>query len=168
MFITHFSIFVPQYEEDRGRKWEVYFMEKLLDSEKHKQSQYNVMTRDAYNQLLAEVEKAKSAVKKTSSQYRRFKRFYVLETCEMKTLVLRGETVKSYLPVEEIYDVIEAALLAVGHEGRDRLKMETTRIYVHVTTEMINNFLSMCETCQQKKKLRKRKAWLANSFFIQK
>jgi hypothetical protein len=41
-------------------------MEKLLDSEKHKQSHYNVMTRDAYNQLLAEVEGAKYAVKKKS------------------------------------------------------------------------------------------------------
>jgi hypothetical protein len=42
------------------------FMEKLLDSEKDKESQYNVMKRDTYNQLLAEVEEAKSAVKKTS------------------------------------------------------------------------------------------------------
>jgi hypothetical protein len=48
-------------------------MAKLLDSEKHKQSHYNVMTRDAYNQLLAEAEEAKSAVKKTSLQYRRLK-----------------------------------------------------------------------------------------------
>ena len=35
----------------------------------------------------------------------------------MKTLVSRGDTVKSYLPVEEMYDVIEAAHLAVGHGG---------------------------------------------------
>jgi hypothetical protein len=61
----------PQCEEDRGRRWKVCFMEKLLDSEKHKQSHYNVMTRDAYNQFLAEVEEAKSAVNMTSLQYRR-------------------------------------------------------------------------------------------------
>jgi hypothetical protein len=68
----------PQCEEDRGRRWTVYFMEKLLDSEKDKESQYNLMKRDTYNQLLAEVEEAKSAVKKTSLQYRRLKRFDVL------------------------------------------------------------------------------------------
>jgi hypothetical protein len=126
-------------------------MEKLLDSEKHKQSHYNVMITDAYNQLLVEVEEAKSPVKKTSLQYRRLKRFDVLESGEMKALVSRGETVKSYLPVEEIYDVNEVAHLAVGHGGRDRLKMETARIYANVTTKMINIFLSTCETCQQKK-----------------
>jgi hypothetical protein len=76
-------------------------MEKLLDSDKDKESQYNVMKRDAYNQLLAEVEEAKSAVKKTSLQYRQLKRFHVLEIGEMKTLVSRGETVKSNLPVEK-------------------------------------------------------------------
>jgi hypothetical protein len=48
----------PQWEEDRGRRWKVFFMEKLLDSEKHKESHYNVRTRDAYNQLLAEAEEA--------------------------------------------------------------------------------------------------------------
>jgi hypothetical protein len=37
-----------QCEEDRWRRWTVCFMEKLLDAEKHKQSHYNVMTRDAY------------------------------------------------------------------------------------------------------------------------
>jgi hypothetical protein len=50
---------------------------------------------------------------------------------------------------------MEAAYLAVGHGGRDRLKMETSRKYANVTTEMMNIFLLMCEICQQKKKLRK-------------
>jgi hypothetical protein len=140
----------PQWEEDRGRRWKVCFIDKLLDSEKGKESQYNIMTRDAYNQLLTEVEEAKSAVKKTPLQYRRLKRFDVLEIGEMKQLVSRGETVKYSLPVEEICDVIEAAHLAVGHRGRDRLKIETSRKYVNVTTEMINIFVSMYETCQQK------------------
>jgi hypothetical protein len=74
----------------------------------------------------------------------------------MKTLVSRGETVKSYLPVEEICDVTEAAHLAVGHGGRERLKIETARKYANVTTEMINTFLSMCEICQQKKNKKKK------------
>jgi hypothetical protein len=67
------------------------------------------------------------------------KRFDVPEVGEIKTLVLRGETVKCYLPVEEIYDVIEAAHLAVGRGCRDILKMETARKYANVTTEIINS-----------------------------
>jgi hypothetical protein len=114
---------------------------------------------------LADIEEAKSAVRKTRLQYRRFKTFDVLEIGEMKKLVSRGDTVKYYLPVEEIYDVIEAADWAVGHVGRDRLKLGTSRKFAYVTIEMIKIFLSMCETCQQKKKkTRKRKAWLGNPF----
>jgi GTP1/Obg family GTP-binding protein len=59
-------------------------MEKLLDSEKHKQTHYDVMTRDAYSQPLAEVEEAKSMVNNISLQYRRLKRSDVLEIGEMK------------------------------------------------------------------------------------
>jgi hypothetical protein len=35
--------------------------------------------------------------------------------------------------------------------------METARKYANVTTEMISTFLSMCETCQEKKKTKKKK-----------
>jgi hypothetical protein len=80
------------------------------------------------------------------------KRFHGLEIGEMIKLVSRGETMQYYLPAEEIYNVNKAAHLAVEHGGQDRLKMETSRKYANVTTEMINIFLSMCETCQQKKK----------------
>jgi hypothetical protein len=54
-----------QCEEDWGKRWKVCFVEKLLDSDKGKESHYNVRTRDAYNQLLGEDEAAKSAMKKT-------------------------------------------------------------------------------------------------------
>jgi hypothetical protein len=119
------------------------------------------------------------------------KRFDILEIGEVKTLTSRDETVKCYLPVEEIYDVIEAAHLAVGHGGRDRLKMETTRKYANVTIEMINTgytqqngavlivftiktapFFCVCPVlsyrCAKPAKQKKTKAWLANPFFIQK
>jgi hypothetical protein len=55
------------------------------------------------------------------------------------------------LPADEIFDVTESAHVAIGHGGRDRLKKEVSRKYVNITIEMINIFLSMCETCQQKK-----------------
>lgn len=51
---------------------------------------------------------------------------------------------------------IEAAHVAVGHGGRNRLKNETSRKYANITLEMINIFLSMCETCQRKKSMKKK------------
>ncbi|KAG8173716.1 hypothetical protein JTE90_023692 [Oedothorax gibbosus] len=69
----------------------------------------------------------------------------------MKKLVTRSQPVKYYLPAEEIVDVIEAAHIAVGHRGRDRVKVETSRKYANITQEMIVLFLQSCEACQLKK-----------------
>ena len=68
-----------------------------------------------YNKLLAEVKEAKVAQKKTSVHYRRLNRFDVLEVCESKKLVTINEPVKYYSPAEEIYGVIEAAHITIGH-----------------------------------------------------
>jgi hypothetical protein len=73
---------------------------------------------------LTEVEEAKSAVKKTSLQYRRMKSFDVLEIGKVKKLITKGETMRHILPAKEIFDVIESAHVATGHRGRDRLKKE--------------------------------------------
>ena len=105
----------------------VCVMEKLLTLETAKESQYNIMTRDSYCKLLAGVEEAKSAVKKTSLQYRMLKSFDVLEIGEVKKLIAKGETVRYFLPADEIFDVIESAHVATGQGGRDRLKKEGSR-----------------------------------------
>ena len=59
-------------------------MEKLLTLEKDKESHYNGIMRDNYCKLLAEVEEAKSVVKKTSLQCLKLKRFDVLKIGEVK------------------------------------------------------------------------------------
>ncbi|XP_022910048.2 KRAB-A domain-containing protein 2-like [Onthophagus taurus] len=56
-----------------------------------------------------------------------------------------------FLPAEEIYDIIDAAHISIGHGGHDRLKNETAKKCANVTKEMINIYLSMCEVCQRKK-----------------
>nr|XP_022914002.1 KRAB-A domain-containing protein 2-like [Onthophagus taurus] len=61
------------------------------------------------------------------------------------------EPMTYFLPAEEIYDIIDAAHISIGHGGRDRLKNETAKKYANVTKEMINIYLSMCEVCQSKK-----------------
>ncbi|XP_060857765.1 KRAB-A domain-containing protein 2-like [Metopolophium dirhodum] len=144
-------------ETEREMSTRERFFKKLMESvEGKKDNHYNIITKDAYDSLLKEVEDAISATKKTSAQYRRIKRFNVLEFGDTKKLVTRGEPVKYYLPMEDIFDVIDLSHIAVGHGGRDRLKVETSRKYANITTDMINIFLSLCETCQKKKKLGKK------------
>jgi hypothetical protein len=89
---------------------------------------------------LAEVEKAKSDMRKTSLQYRRLRRFDLLEIGEVKKMITKGETMRHFLQAEEICDVRESAHVAIGHGGRDRLKKEVSRKYTNVTIEMINIF----------------------------
>jgi len=58
-----------------------------------------------------------------------------LEFSDTKKLVTRGESVKYYLPIEDIFDVIDLSRIAVGHGGRDRLKVGTSRKYANITTD---------------------------------
>lgn len=96
--------------------------------------------------------------KKTSLQYRRVNRFDILEIGGVQRIIAKSKTdeILYYLPAEEIFDVIEGAHIAIGHGGRDRLRVETGRKYANITTKMINLFLSMCEVCNSKRSKRKR------------
>lgn len=139
-------------EKDERTKRKIDFIQKLLSLESDKGFRnYNVMTRDVYNQLLTDVEEAKSATKKTQRQYRRLKRFDILYIGNTKRLISTGERMRYFLPVEDIFDVIEEAHVAVSHGRRCKMKIETSKEYANITNEMINTFLSTCEVCQQKR-----------------
>lgn len=105
------------------KDWKEQFIKKLLESEDKKSTHFNVITKDKYSELLKEVEDAERVEKKTPLQHRRLKRFRILEIGDIKKLVERSENneIKYYLPIEEVYDVIQAAHIAVGHGGRDRM-----------------------------------------------
>lgn len=107
-------------------------------------------------------EDAISATQKTSARYRRIRRFNVLALGDSKKLVTRGEPVKYCLPMEDIFG--SSHIAAVRHGGRDRLKVETSRKYDNTTTDMINVFLFLCETCRKKKSL-ERKDSFRNQFY---
>lgn len=82
------------------------------------------------------------ASKKTSLQYPHMNCFDIIEIPEIY-----------YLQVEEIFDVIERAHIATGHEGQDRLQMETGRKYVNITTK-----LSICSCqCEKSATVKKKK-----------
>jgi len=49
--------------------------------------------------------------------------------------------------MEDIFDVINSSHIAVGHGGRDRLKIKISKKYADITTVMITIFLSLYETC---------------------
>lgn len=107
------------------------------------------MTRNVYRQLLVEVEEAKSAAKKTQVQYRRLKRFDIVDHGGTKKLISKDKPGRYFLPVEDIFDVIEEAHVAANHGRRDKMRMKTKK-YANITYEMINTFLSICEVCEKR------------------
>lgn len=141
------------------KEWRERFLEEILRSETEKSTHFNVMTKEKYLLLMQEVEEAKKVEKKTPLQQRRLNRFDVVEIGGIRKLAARNDknvNIKYYLSADEMYDVIDAAHVAVGHGGRDRMLAETSKKFANVTKEMICLFLSMCVVCQQKKTKRKR------------
>lgn len=136
------------------------FYNKLEEAVKNKTDHFSFLTKSAYDNLLIEVEEAISASKRSSLQHRRVKRFNVVSIGDSKKLVARGDEVKYFIPMEDIYDVIDSAHTATGHGGRDRLRAETSLKYANITVEMINIYLDLCETCQKKKDLEKKDLFL--------
>ncbi|KAK5640305.1 hypothetical protein RI129_011116 [Pyrocoelia pectoralis] len=138
-------------------EWRERFLKEIVQNENIKSSHFNVLTKDKYSDLILQVEEAEKAQIKTPLHQRRLKRFAILNIGSVKKLVARSEdNIKYYIPAEELYDVIDAAHRAVGHGGRDRLLAETSLKYANVTKQMINLYLSMCVTCQEKKTKKKR------------
>lgn len=139
------------------KQWREKFLTEILQSESKKSSHYNVLSSEQYLELVEQVEDAEKSEKKTPLQQRRWKRFAVLKIGDVKKLIARSEgNIKYYLPSDELYDVIDAAHVAVGHGGRDRMLAETSKKYANITKEMIGLYLSMCSVCHQKKTKKKR------------
>ncbi|XP_049886670.1 KRAB-A domain-containing protein 2-like [Pectinophora gossypiella] len=139
------------------KMWREKFLAEILESETRKSSHYNVLLSDKYSELVEQVEDAEKSEIRTPLQQRRLKRFGVLKIGDVKKLIARRDgNIKYYLQADELYDVIDAAHVAVGHGGRDRMLAETSKKYANITKEIISLYLSMCDVCQQKKTKKKR------------
>lgn len=143
----------------------ILFLAKILESEKKKHTHYNVLLRDEYAELMAQVEAGSKSGTKSQIQ-RRVNRFAVLNIEGEKRLVTKTEgNPKYFLPAERLFDEIHRTHLLVKHGGRDRMLTETSAIYANVTKEMVNTYLLMCEVCLQKKgKKRKETEVMPTSF----
>lgn len=108
------------------KQWREKFLAEILQCESKKSSHYNVLSSEQYLELVKQVEDAEKSEKRTPLQQRRLIRFAVLKIGDVKKLIARSESnIKYYLSSDELYDVIDAAHVAVGHGGRDRMLAET-------------------------------------------
>uniref|UniRef100_A0A2A4IY27 Integrase catalytic domain-containing protein n=1 Tax=Heliothis virescens TaxID=7102 RepID=A0A2A4IY27_HELVI len=136
------------------------FYRRLYDVFHNKKAQNTVLlSRDKYNWLIEKIKHAKTATKKTPSDYRRLKKFEIVETPDGDKLYTRGlgdNRGQMYVTIDEMYDIIAKYHVKLNHGGRSRMMAEIKRKYRNVTAESVLVYLSMCVSC--KNKLIKRRA----------
>ncbi|XP_022183209.1 KRAB-A domain-containing protein 2-like [Myzus persicae] len=69
----------------------------------------------------------------------------------IKPIVDNESDVLYYVTVDELFEVIQTAHLAVGHGGRNRIMAVLKTKYCNVTTEAVMAYLGLCSYCQTKR-----------------
>ena len=90
--------------------------------------------------------------KKTLNDYKLLKRYDVVDIAHFQKLIVCGsDPVRYFVPLEDLFNVINEAHIACGHGGEKRMEKELQKKYANVTRQQIKVFLSMCENCTLKK-----------------
>lgn len=122
----------------------------------------NLISREDYEKTVLEYEAAlKNTKSKRSHEYRLLHRFALIDIDGVKKLVLpsekEGDTAPEIIiPMESIYDKLLEIHVTLHHACRDRLQAEISGKYAFIPRKAIEIFLSLCETCQLKKKKAKK------------
>ncbi|XP_053602768.1 KRAB-A domain-containing protein 2-like [Plodia interpunctella] len=131
------------------------FYRRLYASYSRKHLNTFLLTPARYLQLIEEVKKAKTKVKKTPEDYRRVKRFDIIQTPDGERLyskVKPGQELKQiFVNTEEMYDIIRDYHLRLGHAGRSRMMVALKKKYRNVTAEIVLVYLALCTSCKEKK-----------------
>ncbi|XP_035207888.1 KRAB-A domain-containing protein 2-like [Stegodyphus dumicola] len=61
-----------------------------------------------------------------------------------------------YCSSDMLFDIIYETHVSIGHGGRDHIIKQLNRRYKNITQNDIKLFLSVCESCQQKRNMRKK------------
>jgi uncharacterized protein YqgV (UPF0045/DUF77 family) len=103
------------------------------------------------------VKEAKSVKGKQTVDDWRLRRYDILNIGgeEKLTVPLSAEKTEIlyYVTLDEMFNVIHEAHIAVGQGGRTRMIKELNRQYKNVTVESIVTYLKLCESCQKKQRI---------------
>lgn len=142
---TDFSIDVDRDEFYR-RLYEVFNNKKAPNS--------LLLSREKYYWLIEKIKTAKTTPRKTPADYRRLKKYEIVETPDGERLYaaqVPGDNRRQMLvPMDEMYDIIVQYHLKLNHGGRSRMMVELKRKYKNITAESVLVFLSMCTSCKNK------------------
>lgn len=127
--------------------------ERKLDELVKSRNSFRISTVEKYQKIIKEVEEAREQPKKSSTDYRRLKRYQVIHVGNSKRLIKPITTadpgVKHYLCDDELFDVIHQAHFKSHHGGRDKIKRALKDKYANVTKDVICIYLKLCAICEK-------------------
>ena len=137
------------------------FDERISELIMSKGTNNSFLTQIKYEETIHNVSQLKSGLrKKGPNDYALLKRFDVVRVSNVAKLIYpvsEGHaTIKYYVTNDELFDIIHAAHIRIGHGGRNRMIKETQLKYKNVTTECIMIYLNLCTSCLKKSKVAKK------------
>ncbi|KAG8198915.1 hypothetical protein JTE90_015125 [Oedothorax gibbosus] len=132
----------------------IKFMNALNTLLQEKANNTHLLTKEKYCAVVEEVKQAKVKPRKETVDYRRLKKYDVVNINGQERLIapltLDSSVLLYYVHTEELFDIVHSTHLATGHRGRTRMEKELKAKYRNVTTEVIMLYLRLCEPCQKK------------------
>ncbi|XP_052752856.1 KRAB-A domain-containing protein 2 isoform X1 [Galleria mellonella] len=137
------------YEVDREE-----FHRRIYDVYQRKHSNTFLLTPERYAQMIEQMKYINTSGKKCPADYRRAKRFDVIETPRgerLFTTLKPGQKERlEFVTTNEMYDIIKEYHLKLNHGGRSRMMVALKKKYKNITTENVLVYLSMCIACKNK------------------
>ncbi|KAL4152711.1 hypothetical protein QTP88_000544 [Uroleucon formosanum] len=132
------------------------FYNELHNNRKNLANNTSFLSDEKYNELIEIISELKVGCKKKEPKdFRVIKRYDVLVVQGKTKLIfpVKDDNVVLYCVLtSELFDILQATHISIGHGGRDQMINELGNKYKNITRNDIETFLHFCEPCQQKQK----------------
>ena len=131
------------------------FEEKLNELVGEKNSNNVYLTDAKYSELVSKIKLLKRSMeRKQPSDYKLLKKYDLLNVGSVEKLISpmseNTTTVKYFVKLSDIYDILNETHIRVGHGGRNRMRKEVGLKYKNISIECVQIFINLCRHCQEK------------------
>lgn len=129
------------------------FYEKYSEMLRNKNVNNSSLTKIKYDEFV-NIKQAKIKKNgKTSCEHKLLKKSDVINIMDEEILIVpinEDKIIKYFVHNDELYTIIHASNISIGHGGRNRLERELQEKYKNITRDSIMLYLNLCKTCQKK------------------
>ncbi|XP_059174975.1 KRAB-A domain-containing protein 2-like [Physella acuta] len=130
------------------------FMDALNTLLQEKANNSGILSPEKYLTFIEDVKQARVKQTKSSVDYRRLRKYDILEVEGEERLIVPitedSSALLYYVHTDELFDLLNETHLKIGHGGRTRMEKELQKMYKNVTKEVIMLYLRLCKPCQTK------------------